>query len=341
MPYKDITKKLLAELPVRSRDVLIKRYGLGKVSKRETLEAIGGEYKITRERVRQIEAFALNLIKKSEAYTNAEPSFAQLKQSMDDFGGVVHEQVFLESLAKDKSTQNHIHFILVVAEAFTKLKEDENFHYRWTTNSELATKVHQSLKNLCSNFSEGDLISEPELVNKFLVELKNIKDVSDDPQVDQFADKWLLLSKNLAKNPLGEWGLAVSPNIRMRGIRDYAYLVLRQNKEPLHFADVAKKINQTFDRSAHPATCHNELIKDARFVLVGRGLYALTEWGYSKGTVIEVIQRLLKEKGPLTREEVIEKVLKKRQVKNNTILVNLQNPKFFKKNSDGKFVLAK
>ncbi|HRZ30460.1 MAG TPA: hypothetical protein P5274_02215, partial [Candidatus Paceibacterota bacterium] len=301
----------------------------------------GGEYKITRERVRQIEAFALNLIKKSEAYANAEQAFRQLKQAMDDFGGIVHEQMFLESLAKDKSTQNHAHFILVVSEAFTKLKEDEDFHYRWTTNPQLADKVHQSLKNLCANFSEGDLISEPELVSKFLVELKNIKDISADPQIDRFADKWLLISKNLAKNPLGEWGLAVSPNIRMRGIRDYAYLVLRQNKAPLHFADVAKKINQTFDRSAHPATCHNELIKDNRFVLVGRGLYALTEWGYSRGTVIEVIQRLIKERGPLTRDEVIEKVLKERQVKNNTILVNLQNPKFFKKNTDGRFVIVK
>jgi len=341
MPFKDITKKLLADLPVRSRDVLIKRYGLGKVAKRETLESIGGEYKITRERVRQIEAFALNLIKKSKAYTSAEPAFSQLKKAMDDFGGVVHEQMFLESLAKDKSTQNHAHFILVVSEAFTKLKEDDSFHYRWTTNPDLAEKVHQSLNNLCSNFSEGDLVSEPELVSKFLTELKTIKDVSTDPKVDQFASKWLLLSKLLAKNPLGEWGLAMSPNIRMRGIRDYAYLVLRQNKAPLHFGDVAKKINKTFGREAHPATCHNELIKDNRFVLVGRGLYALSEWGYSKGTVLEVIQKLIKEQGPLTRDQVLEKVLKERQVKTNTILVNLTNPKFFKKNTDGKFAIVK
>jgi len=336
--FKEITKKLLAELPTRSKDVLVKRYGLGKVAKRETLESIGGEYKITRERVRQIEAFALNLLRKSKIYGESESIFSQIKKAMDDFGGVVHEQMFLESLAKDKSTQNHIHFILVVSDAFTKLKEDDDFHYRWTTNPALADKVHVSLKNLCSNFSEGDLVSEDDLVNKFLTELKKI---SDDPKVDQFADKWLRLSKSLAKNPLGEWGLSTSPNIRMRGIRDYAYLVLRQGKQPLHFADVAKKISKTFGRNAHPATCHNELIKDGRFVLVGRGLYALSEWGYSKGTVVEVIQNLIKKYGPLTREDVLEKVLQERQVKNNTIIVNLQNPKFFKRSADGKFSLAK
>ena len=181
-------------------------------------------------------------------------------------------------------------------------------------------------------------MSEPELVEKFLKELKNI---SNEPKVNQFAEKWLALSKSLARNPLGEWGLASSPNIRMRGIRDYAYLVLRQAQKPLHFSDVAKQIQNVFGRDAHPATCHNELIKDSRFVLVGRGLYALTEWGYSKGTVIEVIQKLIKEHGPLTRQEVIDLVLKQRQVKLNTIIVNLQNPKYFKRLANGRFGLAK
>jgi len=335
---KDITKRLIDELPKRSQDILTKRYGLGKVAKRETLEGIGREYKITRERVRQIESFALNLIKKSKAYIASQPAFNQLKKVVDDFGGIVHEQLFLEAQAKDRVTQNQVHFLLVVSEAFTKLKEDDDFHHRWTTSEELATKVHQSLKNLCSNFSEGDLVSEPELVEKFLKELKNI---SSEPKVSQFAEKWLSLSKLLAKNPLGEWGLASSPNIRMRGIRDYAYLVLRQARKPLHFSEVAKQIQKTFGREAHSATCHNELIKDNRFVLVGRGLYALTEWGYLKGTVIEVIQRLIKERGPLTRQEVINLVLKQRQVKLNTIVVNLQNPKYFKRLADGRFGLAK
>jgi DNA-directed RNA polymerase delta subunit len=182
------------------------------------------------------------------------------------------------------------------------------------------------------------LVSEPELVEKFLKELKTL---SSEPKVNQFAEKWLSLSKSLAKNPLGEWGLASSPNIRMRGIRDYAYLVLRKAQKPLHFSEVAKQIQKTFGREAHPATCHNELIKDNRFVLVGRGLYALTEWGYSKGTVIEVIQKLIKERGPLSRQEVVDEVTKQRQVKLNTIIVNLQNPKYFKRQGDGHFSLAK
>ncbi len=139
---------------------------------------------------------------------------------------------------------------------------------------------------------------------------------------------------------MGERCIPSSPNIRMRGIRDYAYLVLRQNKTPLHFTEVANRIIQTFGKKAHPATCHNELIKDSRFVLVGRGLYALTEWGYSSGTVIDVVVKILKETGNLPKNEIINRVLKERFVKENTILVNLQNPKYFKRDESGNYYLV-
>ncbi len=334
---KDVVKKLLSPLSTRARDVLIKRYGLGKNSKRMTLESIGEEYKITRERVRQIENFALQAIKKAEPYKKSAEYFEELKTLMDECGGVVHEEEFLASLAKDKTLQNQVHFLLVLGEAFYKLKEDDEFHHRWTTNKDLATRVHQSIRNLCQNFTETDLVSEAELVTRFLAELKETVDTD---QTRELAKRWLAISKNIGKNPLGEWGLAKSPNVRMRGIRDYAYLVIRQNGSPMHFVEVAKAITDRFGKKAHPATCHNELIKDSRFVLVGRGLYALAEWGYTRGVVADVIRSILKKDGPLTRDEIVAKVLKERHVKENTILVNLQNPKYFKKDKAGRYAIA-
>lgn len=333
---KEITKRLLSVLPERNRDILIKRYGLGKDSQKLTLEAIGSEYGITRERVRQIENFGLNLIKKSKVYASLVDDFEQLRDLMQEHGGVVHEQAFLESLSKDKSVQNNIHFLLVVSDGFTRIKEDEEFYHRWTIDQEKASKVHQSLRKLYSGFSEGDLIPESDLISKFVKELDGISNgISSNPHIENYAQKWLGICKLLAKNPLGEWGLNTSPNIRMRGIRDYAYLVLRQNKAPLHFTEVAQGITETFGKKAHPATCHNELIKDNRFVLVGRGLYALTEWGYSRGAVIDVVIKILKETNPLPKDEIINRVLKERFVKENTILVNLQNSKYFQRDENG------
>lgn len=331
---KEVTKKLLTNLSERGRDVLSKRYGLDTNARRLTLEAIGGEYNITRERVRQIENFNIALTKKAEAFTKAETLFSELKKLMEQYGGIVHEQLFLEAVAKDKSTQNHVHFLLVLSDLFTKLKEDDDFNHRWTTDINLSQKIHKSLQNLCKSFKDTDLISEQDLIARFLVELK---DVVKEPEATKLAHKWLAISKQVGKNPLGEWGLAKSPNVRMRGIRDYAFLVIRQHGSPMHFTEVAKAITKQFGRVAHPATCHNELIKDKRFVLVGRGLYALAEWGYSRGVVLDVIKSVLKKKGPLTKEQVVSEVLKERYVKENTIIVNLQNPKYFKKDKNNRY----
>jgi DNA-directed RNA polymerase delta subunit len=120
-------------------------------------------------------------------------------------------------------------------------------------------------------------------------------------------------------------------------MRDYAFLVIRRHGSPIHFKEVAKLITELFKKKAHVATTHNELIKDPRFVLVGRGLYALAEWGYMSGVVKDVIRKVLEKNGPMTKDEIVDKVLKERYVKENTIMVNLQNPKYFKKNKEGKY----
>ena len=136
---------------------------------------------------------------------------------------------------------------------------------------------------------------------------------------------------------MGEWGVSHSSNIKTKGMRDYAFLVIRKHGSPIHFKEVAKQITTIFKKKAHIATTHNELIKDKRFVLVGRGLYALREWGYMSGVVKDVIKSILEKHGPLSKDEIIEKVMKERYVKENTIMVNIQNQKHFKKNKDGKY----
>jgi hypothetical protein len=167
-----------------------------------------------------------------------------------------------------------------------------------------------------------------------------MKDVAEHYKNEEIAKRWLSMSKTISKNPLGEWGKSNSQNIHTRGVKDYAFLVMRRHGSPMHFREVAEAIEKTFGKKTHTATCHNELIKDDRFVLVGRGVYALKEWGYTAGVVREVIEQILKKDGPMTKDEIIEKVLKERYLKKNTILVNLMNPKYFKKDKNGLYSIA-
>ncbi len=331
------TKKLLQELKERDRYVLESRFGLSSV-KKKTLEVIGQEFEITRERVRQIQDAALKAIRKSSSYDEAKEIFDEIEGIIRGLGSIVSEDSLLNHLSDDEMIQNHIHFHLVVGDNFTKLKENEYFKDRWSVDGELADKVHKALEKLHLNLDEEDLLSEEHMMLRFLDRLDGVEDgfVNDD-----VARQFLLLSKVIARNPLGDWGLTSSQNVSVRGIRDYAYLVMKKNGNPMHFREVAKAIVETFGKKAHSATTHNELIKDDRFVLVGRGMYGLKEWGYRTGVVKDVIKELIKERGPMTKEEIIESVLKERYLKENTILVNLSNKKYFKKDPDGKYNLVK
>lgn len=331
---KQVVKELVGSLPERSRDVITNRYGLGKSTEKMTLESIGKKYGITRERVRQIENSALAHIRKSKAYEAEKPAFDELSQTLHKYGGIVSEEDFLSHISKDESVQNQINFLLVVGDEFKKHKEDDEFKHRWFIDEKLAEKIHDSLRKLYKNLSDDDIVPEAEIVAKFL---EHLKDVNDMYKKEEIAKRWLSLSKQIGRNPLGEWGMVSSPNIKAKGVRDYAFLVIRKHGSPIHFREVATAITKMFNKKAHVATTHNELIKDPRFVLVGRGLYALSEWGYMSGVVKDVIRKILEKNGPLTKDEVIDKVLKERYVKENTILINLQNPKFFKKDKEGKY----
>jgi len=168
---------------------------------------------------------------------------------------------------------------------------------------------------------------------------------ASDPAV---AEACVHISKLIASNPYGEYGLTSWPEISPRGIRDKAYTALAKTGRPLHFREVASAIDRAgWDKNrrkakAHPQTVHNELIKDGRFVLVGRGIYALAEWGYQPGTVKEILVSVFKShgRGALGGEDIIRIVSQKRLVKPQTILLNLQDRSVFKRTEEGKYALV-
>lgn len=327
----EVIRRLLSGLPKRSQDVLVSRYGLGSKAAKLTLDAIGKKYNITRERVRQIESHSLLAIRKSKAYKEAEGIFTELKEVILNMGGLVSESDLLKHLSKSSATQHLFHFLLVIGEEFKHEKEDKEFKHRWHVDEALSERIKAALRKLYAKLSDDELMFESDFINSFLEELK---DLNEKYKNEEVIKRWLTLSRQIGRNQLGEWGRSSSSNVNAKGMRDFAFLVVRKHGSPIHFKEVAKAIARYFNKKAHVATTHNELIKDPRFVLVGRGLYALSEWGYMSGVVKEVIRKILEKEGPLPKEKIVEKVLKERYVKENTIMVNLQNSKYFKRDRD-------
>jgi len=334
---KSVTKELLSGLPDRVRRVLTDRFGLSQGGKGRTLEAIGKEYGITRERIRQIESGGIAAVRDSQAYAQHSRTLEELKKVVADLGGVLAESTILVEIPKTETEKSHLLFILTVGHYFGERRETPDFHRRWHVDSSLAETVEESLTALYESIEEATLMPEDEFIREFT---RILKEAGIKPRDTTVLSRWLKVSKRLGRNPLGEWGRTESPHVRIKNTRDFAYLTLKRHGSPMHFTEVARGIRELFKREAHPATTHNELIKDGRFVLVGRGLYALKEWGYAPGVVRDVIKNVLERDGALSRQEIVERVKRERYVKDATIVVNLQHSTFVRQ-PDGKYGLSR
>lgn len=339
---EELINNLLGNLTNRSKDVLEKRFGLQSENKKQTLETIGKFYNITRERVRQIENSSKQLIIESNKFeTNTKKIINSLIKSLNDLGGVVSENDFLENLREDETQRNHIKFLMEISRSFTKKKEQDFKDNIWFTDENNYTGFVSSLNNLYRKIDTNELLTKEEIIDKFLEELKKNTNNKKILQKD-IVKKLLAISKKVDSNKLGQWGLTESRNISGRAAKDYVYLVLKKENKPMHFRDIAEEVRQNFDSNIHTASCHNELIKDERFIIIGRGIYGLKEWGnYSGETVLEVISRIIKKsKKSLTSAEIVTEVLKQKQVKKQTIIINLGNKEKFKRMKNGKFVIV-
>lgn len=319
MNLQKVCENYLKDLPQRTADVIERRFGL-KTGERETLEAIGQSYGITRERVRQIEREGFDKIS-PEIRKNKEV-FSYFEKVLDSCGGLKEEQDLLDVLGEGKY-QNQVFFLLTNSNSFKRVAEDDNFHTFWTSNKDSIEKAKKVINSTIARFKKDRKTLS-------LGELSKDKDV--------FAS-YIGISKKIEKNLEGKYGLSNWLEINPKGIKDKAYLALKKKEEPMHFTQIASLIEEmpfSNKKKVHTATVHNELIKDDRFILVGRGLYALREWGYETGVVKDIISKLLKQR-PLTKEEIVSKVLEQRFVKENTVLLNLQDKKYFARDEKGRY----
>ena len=339
-----IITSLLAGLDAKKREVIEGRYGL-RDGEQKTLAELGSKYAVTRERIRQIEAGAFEDLQAVAGKSAEIGQFVNLvKTHIKNIGGVRREVLLLSDLRAmigDPNTANlssKVKLILEVAGEPKFCSDGREFHSYWYLNEEdrkKATTLVAKLANWLNGRKDQETISHEKVDSFFNEAIKphNLKDL--------VALNYVSMSKLFHVNHFGDFGLSEWPSVNPRTVRDWVYLVLKKNSKPAHFEDIAVMINKVRKDSkvAHPQTVHNELIKDQRFILVGRGMYGLKEFGLMPGTAREVMSRLLKQHGPLTPKELLGLVLKERLLKKNTILINLQNKKYFKRLEDGRYTL--
>lgn len=333
--YKQIYQRFTKSLNSKTKDIFDRRFGV-RTGLPETLEAIGKTLGITRERVRQIEEAGFNIVRKNnkEALNAA---FADVEDYFKEQGGFKKEEKVLEELG-GKNAKPYILFLLTLGTQFLRVCEKKDYHYFWSNLPGGQTKVKETLNSLVLGLEK---IGKPISSKNFYAEVASKQGLSEKATLS-----YLEVSKRIQPNKEDALGLTEWPEIKPRGVKDKAFLVFKKHGKPLHFTQVASLIDKleynTPNKKTYPQTVHNELIKDERFVLVGRGTYALSEWGYVPGTIKDIIIKVLKEKNePIHKDEVVKQVLAQRLVAKNTVLMNLNNKKYFEKDANEKYFIRK
>jgi len=328
---KDILDTIERE---REREIIARRFGL--FDRKETLEQIGELLGITRERVRQLEKAIIQKLKAAaeKDLPHVKTIEAQLVEQLLASGNVAR----VSQLAKkydstnERLAQSRVSFLASLCPKLIVIDDNDHFHHSVAIKSAHDDK---QLRSAVAKIIEAvKKIGEPTKVEAIAEAVGN----KDSKHVAALAST----SKQLATLN-GLWGLIKWPTVNPKNIRDKIYVILHVGGKPMHFNEIAKSIKDSEFKRKDVTTqaIHNEVIKDSRFVLIGRGIYALKEWGYSKGTVADIISSVLKKAGePLHRDEIVKRVLKSRQVKETTILLNLQGKAQFKRVAKATYDLA-
>ena len=317
----------------REREIIARRFGL--FDRKETLEQIGELLGITRERVRQLEKSVISRLKGSaKELPHVLEVQTTLLAKLKELGDTARITTLSNHLTAEntRTDQSRLAFLTEICPEISAISEDDNFYQSAgiTTTHDEATIKGEVAKLVDAIGKAGKPLET--------VELTKQASMSNETYTTALAST----SKQLATLN-GRWGLVKWPTVNPKNIRDKIYVILSENGKHMHFNEIAKAIKDSDFKRKDVTTqaIHNELIKDKRFVLIGRGIYALKEWGYKKGTVADIISQVLREAGePLHRDEIVKRVLKSRFVKETTILLNLQSKDQFKRVAKATYELA-
>lgn len=319
----------------REREIVARRFGL--FDRKETLEQIGELLGITRERVRQLEKSVVarlrSLSEQGQLLHIKEVETALLEQ-LHQMGEAARVSDLSDRLTAENSRtdQSRVAFLAELCPSLVVIEDNDHYHHSVgvrNVHDEKAmkasvTKIVEAIKKM----------GEPALI----ADVAKAAGISNAEQARALAST----SKDLATLN-DRWGLVKWPMVNPKNIRDKIYVILKEHGKHMHFNEIAEAIKDSDFKRKDVTTqaIHNELIKDKRFVLIGRGIYALKEWGYKKGTVADIIAQVLNEAGePLHRDEIVKRVLKSRFVKETTILLNLQGKQQFKRVAKATYQLA-
>jgi hypothetical protein len=237
-------------------------------------------------------------------------------QLLNENGGLMEREYLLDILAMfcidDKATdadrelyKRHFDFVIskLLEDDVEKIEKSEHFNSFYKVKDLTVNHLEEIVHELTAEIEQAkktvnieqllQLIKNSDSYNEHKEKMASSTDSDLTPifKNEIFPEKGEIINankilysliqaaKNIDRNKFGDWGLNAWPEITPKKISDKIYLVLKEKGEPMHFTEIADRINEVgFDhKKANAGTVHNELILDDRYVLTDRGMYGLKE----------------------------------------------------------------
>ncbi len=316
----EIVNALFDELQEREKDILSRRFALknkdyqtleeiGKLHNL-TRERVRQIERASLNKIKKINDFEKYLVDLKSV----------VDELMAEHGGIMEREFLLDILAvlsfQSKETdasfdqdiyKNYLDFVLseLLDDHIEKVDKSDKFNTFFKAKDQAVDYLEDIVEELKGKLKDvKEVLPFEELVGvlknlktfsankaKFLKENSqlDLKKIFKDEIFPEWADiidrnkpfySLMQAVKDVNPNKFGYWGSDDRPEIKPKRISDKIFLVLKEEKKPLHFTDITKRINEVkFDhKKVSSGSVHNELILDDRYVLVDRGVYGLKAW---------------------------------------------------------------
>lgn len=331
----------------RTIEIVSKRYGLMNGEK-QTLEEIGDNYGVTRERIRQVQKKALNRMKHP------------MNSIKDQLAGLIEEVLFRNGgiLSAEEAD-------LEIPKALGGIKDDGSSildllsDLGWIQNCrigdiaiyspllsgvslcKLSEKINLLIKTADLGMSVSSIIEKIWLFSKIKDERFDsnefvLKYCRTDPRIEEMAitsayPEIIFRHYTSGQFPKKGWVVLMKR-------------VLEEEQMPLHFTEITNKVNDLMGNSERQLDVrrgHSILIEDEIFAHSGvNGTYGLTAWGLKKELTPQVIVECMKKAGfPLHWKQIYNYVSKYKNTKPANIVRCLEDNRLFKKVDAGVYWL--
>ncbi len=324
---------ILDTISIKEKNVIEKRVWL--FSKRETLQNIWNSFNpvITRERVRQIEEAWIKKIWRVVKKTILKNILTVANKYIELSWWIIAKDKIINLIIKELDLDENVNswIIEILVQSDYNIKKSKQklwtkiYFFLSYVDKKIVDQVHKEAirilkkkKDIMKKVSLYELVAESIKTKEklSLTFIDSVLDLFDD--IVFWEDDLIWLTSWKILNP--------------KTLKDKAIYIMKKEKIPMHFIDLSNKITELLWRTVKVNTIHNELIRNNEFVLIGRWIYALKEWWFTPGTVLDVIVNILEKKWePMSTEELTKEVLKTRDVKATTIYMNLQNKNFIER----------